>query len=288
MTLTVLMSIYSKEKPEYFQQSMESIWDQQTIKPHEIILIEDGELTAQLYIIIENWEKKLKGVLRRLRINQNSGLAIALNYGIEYCTGEFIARMDTDDISAPDRFKKQIQYLQAHKNIDLVGGCIKEFSCNNNNLFIRRYPTTHNSIFNSIAKASPFAHPTVMFRKKIFDNGVRYSNKYKTSQDIDLWFRMIKLGYKFANLSDIIYHLRITPEFYKRRSRAKALNEFKIYVGGIISIHGFSWKLMYPFIRLFIRFLPAFLLKYIYYSPIRKSLNVGTVNAHDTVPPGGW
>ena len=89
----VLMSVYYKEKPKYLQQALESIWDKQTLKPDEIILVEDGKLTPELYQTIEKWEKKLNGKLKRIPLRENQGLAKALNTGIKHCSGEYIARI---------------------------------------------------------------------------------------------------------------------------------------------------------------------------------------------------
>jgi glycosyltransferase involved in cell wall biosynthesis len=106
MSLSVLMSVYYKENPEYLQQALESIWDAQTLKPDEIVLVEDGPLTTELYSILTNWKNKLDKILKRVPLEKNEGLTKALNMGIEHCSGEFIARMDSDDISCPNRFEE--------------------------------------------------------------------------------------------------------------------------------------------------------------------------------------
>lgn len=269
MSLSVLMSVYHKEKPEYLQQALESIWDNQTLKPDEIVLVEDGPLTYELYSVLSKWNNKLK----RIPLKKNVGLTKALNIGINHCNGEFIARMDSDDISLPTRFEKQVKFLNTNNNISIIGSAIQEFNNTSQLLNIRKYPNNTKQALKYIVKASPFAHPTVIFRKKVFEDGFLYSEKFNTSQDIDFWFRLLKKGYKVANISDVLLYFRVSDNFYERRSKAKAINEFKIYCNGIFSLYGFTWKLIYPVLRLIFRFAPKYLVKHIYSGKIRKQLN---------------
>ena len=274
MSISVLMSIYHKEIPDFFNQAMESIWTHQTLKPTEIVLVEDGVLNDELYITIENWQNKLGSVLKRIPLAENGGLAKALNIGLNHCTNNYIARMDSDDIAVPDRFQLQYDFLQNSPNTDLVGGSIQEFKKDPKNaLNIRNYPKNTVDAKKYIIRASPFAHPTVMFRKKIFDNGYRYSEKYKTSQDIDLWFRLLKEGYRIANLPNVLLYFRISEDFFQRRSWSKAFKEFSIYWKGILKLHGLTWKLTFPLLRLILRLAPRFLAQLAYNGHFRKSLN---------------
>lgn len=270
--ISVLMSVYHKEKPKYLHQAMESIWDMQTFRPAEIVLIEDGKLTNELYNIIENWITKLGSTLKVIKLENNEGLTKALNIGIGHCTGDFIARMDTDDISSSDRFEKQVKFLLKNKKIHVVGGSVQEFDDSNLKLSIRNYPKTSEEVRRYIVKASPLAHPAVLFRRSVFNNGIRYCEEYDTSQDIALWFRILSVNYKIANINDVIYFFRISNNFYSRRSRQKAVNEFKIYWKGIINLYGFTWKLIYPLLRLGFRLLPNPIVKKIYNGGFRKKI----------------
>ena len=146
MSLSVLMSVYYKEKPEYLQQALKSIWDNQTLKPDEIILVEDGKLTVELYEIIEQWGEKLNGRLKRIPLPENQGLAKALNTGIKYCSGEYIARMDSDDISASERFEKQTRFLKNNPDIDILGSFSYDIDNNNKIIKERKVPQEHNQI----------------------------------------------------------------------------------------------------------------------------------------------
>lgn len=275
MNLSVLMSVYYKEKPKYLQQALESIWDKQTLKPDEIILVEDGKLTPELYQTIEKWEKKLNGKLKRIPLRENQGLAKALNTGIKHCSGEYIARMDSDDICDPARFEKQIYFFKNNPDIDILGSAICEFNENSKELNTRYYPPNTSQAIKYIVKATPLAHPSVMFRRKVFEQDNRYPENYGSNEDIAFWFELLSKGYKMANLNNILLYYRISDDFYNRRSKAKAINEFKIYWTGIINLYGFTWKLIYPILRLGFRFSPKFIVQKIYTGKLRGKLNIG-------------
>lgn len=273
MSLAVLMSVYYNDEPQFLSEAILSIWDNQTLKPDEIILVEDGELPTELYKVIANWQKKLGHILKIIPLETNFGLARALNVGIDHSSCEYIARMDADDISAPDRFEKQIRFLQENPQIMVLGGSIQEFSANNTKICIRYYPDNNERAKEYIVKASPLAHATVIFRKAIFDQGLRYSEKYKTSQDIDLWFRVLKMNYNITSIRDVTYYVRVSEDFFKRRSFEKSINEFKIYWTGILSLYGLTPKLIFPVIRLFFRLSPEIIVRKAYAGKIRALLN---------------
>lgn len=267
------MSVYKSEKAEHLNQALKSIWDDQTLKPNQIVLIEDGPLGNELHQVINNWEQKLDEVLYVIVNHQNLGLTKSLNIGIKSVTGDLIARMDSDDVSDPRRFERQVSYLERNTDVSVVGGSIQEFDDNNNCLNIRHYPANNDEVFRYIHKASPLAHPTVMMRRNIFDEGLHYDERYRTSQDIALWFDVLLHGYKIANIEETVLYFRRNKDVFKRRSRKKANNEFKIYVKGIYRLNGIiSLKYMYPFMRYLFRLMPQVVIKWIYSGKIRKSI----------------
>ena len=195
----------------------------------------------------------------------------ALNEGLKYVTGDLIARMDSDDMSAPKRFEMQVAFLEEHPEIDILGGSLQEFDETNECLNIRHYPLTHEAVCKYIVKACPLAHPSVMMRKRIFDEGLRYDERYRMSQDIKLWFDAILAGYRIGNIPDVLLYFRRDGDVFKRRSRAKAWNEFKIYMNGIYRMKGvFSLSYVYPIARYCFRNLPPSVVKWFYGSKMRK------------------
>jgi len=274
MSISVVISVYCKEKPAFLQQAMESIWDNQTRKPDEIVLIEDGKLNIELYEVLNAWQDKLGSVLKWVQLSENGGLTRALNIGIEQCSGDFIARMDTDDISAPTRFEKQRTFLKANPHIHVIGGSVCDFEddISKRTAHIRCYPADFSQIKKIIARASPLPHPGVMFRRSVFDDGIRYCEKYRTSQDIELWFRILENGYMISNIPDVVLYSRISDSLISRRSRKKAFKEFGIFWHGTRKLHGITWRLIFPVSRLLFRMLPSVLIKIIYQSKLRLLL----------------
>ena len=273
MSISVLMSVYRAEKAERLDRAMKSIWDDQTLKPSQIILIKDGPLGVGLDAIIDSWKEKLGPVLCLIHNESNLGLTKSLNKGLKMVESEYVARMDSDDISHPNRFKCQLEFLNNHPDIDVVGGWIQEFNDTNQNLGKRCYPADPDIIKKYIVRASPLAHPTVMMRNSLFLNGFQYNEDYITSQDLALWFDLLSHGHKISNIQEVTLYFRLDDNTVARRSRKKAVGELKIYLHGIRSIYGvFSFYYLYPFMRFIFRMLPQKLVKCVYKSNIRETI----------------
>ena len=275
MTISVLISVYKKEKPEYLKLALESILASQTLKPDQIVLVEDGPLPDSLEEIVQSFKFIVQnegyGTFTVVKLPVNGGLTKALNEGLKHVTGDLIARMDSDDISESHRFERQVAYLEAHPDVDIISGSLQEFDANNECLNIRHYPQTHEECVKFIVKACPLAHPSVMMRKRIFDEGLKYDERYRMSQDIKLWYDAVLAGYRLGNIPEVTLFFRREGDVFRRRSRAKAWNEFKIYMNGIYRLKGlFTLSYRYPIARYIFRNLPPSLVKRIYGSKIRK------------------
>ena len=181
--LSVLMSVYKAEKPEYLDQALQSVFNQ-TLKAGKVILVEDGKLSPELDSVIEKWQKQEPSLIV-LPFEKNRGLAVALNEGLKVIDTEYIARMDTDDITLPTRFEKQVNFLEENKEIDVVGTFISEIDENNEIIKeVVKYPVSHNECFMFFAKRDPMAHPSVMFRKSFFNKiGSFYDETKRKNQD---------------------------------------------------------------------------------------------------------
>lgn len=265
MKFSVLMSIYKKENPSYFERAMQSIWDEQTVKPNEIILVQDGPLTDGLYKVIDKWQRKMGEIFKTIPLETNVGLGDALNEGIKYCNYEFIARMDTDDIALPDRFKKQLKVFK-NNNIDICGGWISEFEDDEAKIYAyKKTPEFHNEIIRYAKVRCPINHPTVMYKKSVVEKAGGYQ-KMMLMEDYYLWARMIVTGAKFYNIQDILLNMRAGDSMLQRRSgvlyaksELKLLNEFKKI--GFLTTKEYIKNL---FIRVPIRLMPIGILKFAY------------------------
>lgn len=267
------MSVYESEKSSNLDRALKSIWDDQILRPTEIILVKDGPLPTELLKVIDSWKGKLADCLHILPNEINLGLTKSLNKAIDVAKCELIARMDSDDISLPDRFLVQEQYMSAHPDIAILGGSIQEFDDENNCLFLREYPLTNEEAMATIHKASPLAHPTVIFRRSFFTSGHRYNEKYRKSQDLELWFTAVIDGYKINNLHRPLVKFRRTPDLFRRRGSKSARMEFNIYMKGIYRMNGiFTYKYIYPIARFIFRLMPTSIIHTIYESGIRNKL----------------
>ena len=271
------MSVYKSEKGPLLVRSLQSVWDDQTRKPDQIVLVVDGPIPTELELVVQRLQAAFKSADARsnaltvVKLPVNGGLTKALNVGLKHATGDLIARMDSDDIAAPNRFELQEKFLEEHPEVDIVGGSMQEFDDEHECLNVRHYPLTHEEACKYIVKACPLAHPAVMMRKRMFDEGLQYDERYRMSQDIKLWYDAILAGYKIANLPDVCLYFRQQGDVFRRRSRVKAWNEFKIYMNGIYRMHGlFTLSYCYPIARYIFRNLPPSLVKKIYESGMRK------------------
>ncbi len=227
MKFSILISIYHKEKAEYFDRCMQSIWDEQTRKPDEIILVEDGQLTDALYQTIEKWKIKLGNKLKTIALKKNVGLGDALNIGLEHCNNELIARMDTDDIALPDRFEKQLKVFE-NSDIDICSSWVSEFDNNEKEIIsYRKLPKLHQDIINYAKKRNPLNHPAVMYKKSVVQN----AGGYRTMiwfEDYYLWARMILTGATFYNIQEPLVNMRAGYGQLERRSGFKyAISELE-------------------------------------------------------------
>ena len=272
-TLSVLISVYKSEKPCYLDSSLESVIKNQTFKPNNVIIVEDGPLTTGLYDVISKWCNNPDVPITIIKNEVNMGLTKSLNRGLEYVNTDLVARMDSDDMARPNRFELQVKFFNENPNIDIIGGAIHEIDENGNDLCDRYYPLDHESVCKSICKANPIAHPTVMIRKRVFDSGLKYNERFRTNQDLALWFDCILAGYKLANLRNVILLFRRQSSVYNRRKKKKNLwREFYIYCDGIFRLNGiFTIKYAYPIMRLCLKLLPTPIVKWAYNSRIRRS-----------------
>lgn len=217
---SVLMSIYSKENPDYLELALNSIFNQ-TLRATEVILVEDGTLPEELETMIVKYEKKYNE-FKVIRFKENRGLGNALNDGLKECKYNYIFRMDTDDICDKKRFEKQISYMNKHPEIDVLGSNIIEFKNSlEEETRIKKMPTG-NEIKEYIKKRNPLNHMTVCFKKNsVLDCGGYMPMLYL--EDYYLWIRMYINGKKIENLDEPLVYARIGNGFEKRRGNKKQI-----------------------------------------------------------------
>lgn len=216
MKFSVLLSVYKNEKPKYLQMALQSIV-KQTLLPDEIVIVEDGILTPDLDIVIQNFQAKYKNLVKLLPFKENRGLGLALHDGVLVSSYEYIARMDTDDIALPKRFAKQLAYLKEHPDVAMVGSWITEFSKDAEHPdTITKLPYTYEDIVAYAKKRNPFRHMTVIYKKSAVIDSGNYRD-FLWFEDYDLWVRMIQKGYKVANIPEVLVNVRADDAMFARR-----------------------------------------------------------------------
>lgn len=272
--ISILMSVYKSEKPAFLNRSLQSVWDDQSLKPDKIVLVQDGPVGDELSEVLNQWRKKLGDNLCLLKNDINIGLTKSLIKGLSQISTKYVARMDSDDISLPERLQKQFVFLEENPNVSVVGCDIQEFSLKNDNMGVRRFPRNTEGAKNNIYKANPLAHPAVMMRKSMFDEGISYNPNYRTTQDLALWFDVLAAGYEVANINEVLLKFRREDDVYHRRTNWNdSWLEFEIHEKGIYKLYGFSpYKSLFPVARFVIRFLPSSILKNLYNGKLRERI----------------
>ena len=215
MKFSVLMSVYYKESPKFLYEALESVLTQ-TVMPSEIVCIKDGLLTEELELILNEFSTKYNDIFKFIGFDENKGLGYALRIGVEECSYEIIARMDTDDIARKDRFEKQLNII-SEQNIDIVGSNILEFDGNINNIISKReVPSTFESIKEYAKKRNPFNHMTVMYKKTAVLKAGNYK-EFLWFEDYNLWVRMIVSGAKMYNIDEALVYARTGTAMFERR-----------------------------------------------------------------------
>lgn len=265
------MSVYHKEKAEYLKLALDSVINQ-TLKPDEIVLVQDGKLTDELQAVITEYLQNYHKIFKTYALQQNQGLGKALNFGMQKCSNELIARMDTDDIAEPNRFELQIKEFEQDKELTLCGGQIAEFADNTKEITgYRNVPLKHNEILTFAKKRNPFNHMTVMFKKQAVQSVGSYMDM-PYFEDYWLWARMLKAGYKVKNIDRVLVKVRAGQDMIARRgglSYAKCIVRFEkaLYGIGIINL---ADMIGYITLRSIVSIMPESLRLMIYRWKLRK------------------
>lgn len=268
---SVLMSLYIKEKPEYFRLALDSMLNQ-TVAPDEIVIVEDGPLTDALYTVLDEYKEKYPQIIHTVKNEKNLGLGLAMNNGLKECRNELVARMDTDDISKPDRCEKQLAVFARDMSLSIVGAFVDEFNDNMNHaISTRAVPVMHEEIYRFAKRRSAFNHPVVMYRKSsVLANG-GYAD-LRRNQDVDLFGRMLFNGCRAQNVPESLLMFRCNNDLARRR---KSWGNTKSYINTIGKFRkmGFSSFFDYAIVtvaQIAVFLMPTFLQQRVYRLFLRK------------------
>lgn len=217
--ISVLMSVYRNDIAENVRTAVESVYNQ-TLKPKQIVMVVDGPVPEDVTKVLEELKKEID-VFEVYAYEKNSGLGTALKRGTEFCKYEYIARMDSDDISLPDRFEKQMKKFEEDPELSLVGSNSQEFIDTLDNLAnVKALPEKHEDIVEFMKGRCPFVHPTVIMKKDMLLKAGGYEY-WHYAEDYYMWVRMYLAGAKFYNIQENLINFRININTYKRRGGLK-------------------------------------------------------------------
>lgn len=218
MKYSVLMSVCCKDDAACLKLALESIYEKQTKKPDGIVVVFDGSLTEELYRVLDDFKEDKPEIVKYYPQETNRGLGVALRIGSRYCTGDYIFRMDSDDISDGRRFEKQIAFIEAHPEIDVLGTDIAEFQYSlDEKKRIRVCSALHEDIVSMGKSRSPMNHVSVCIKRSALEKSGGYES-LPLAEDYYLWLRMIVAGCRMANLHESLVYVRIGNGFNDRRS----------------------------------------------------------------------
>ncbi len=271
-TYSVLMSVYKNDDPEFLATALRSIYDDQTVKPDEIVVVFDGHLTDELYAVLNDFRAEKEEIVKYYPQEENHGLGEALRIGSEKCTCDYILRMDSDDISDPKRFERQIAYVETHPDIDVLGTDIAEFNTSlAENMRVRSCPEHHDEIVIMGKKRNPMNHVSVCMKRTALEK----CGGYKTLlllEDYYLWLHMIAAGCKLANIHESLVYVRVGNGFDSKRGSKERITGWKtlqdfMLEHGMISKKEAMMNMFY--IRTFVN-TPSGLKKVLYEKLLRK------------------
>ncbi len=197
--ISVILPVFNAEK--YLAQALESL-RYQTYKNFEVIAIDDGS-TDTSYQILKTYAK-LDPRFRIYKNPKNLNIARTLNRGLKLAKGQYIARMDADDISLPNRFSQQLKYLKKHPNVVILGGQCKTMDTTDKLIGRKLFPISHKQITEALYTTNPIQHPTVMINRSLIpQNFSWYNPELPPAEDYDLFFRLGQFG-KYHNLPNFL------------------------------------------------------------------------------------
>lgn len=265
---SVLMSIYKNDRPAWLKESIDSMLNQ-TLKADEILIVKDGPLTPELEAILSAYSDSS---IRYLPFAENRGQEMALREGLLACTHELVARMDSDDVCHPDRFRKQYEAFQNDPKVDVVGTSIIEFDETIADAStVRKLPIGGEELRHYAKRRSPTNHAAVMYKKSAVLAAGNYQ-QFLWNEDYHLWARMLLNSAVFKNLPDVLLYVRGGKSMYQRRGGWKyAKQDIKLQLRFYeIGFQGLFDTIINLALRVPIRLIPNSLRRWIYETFLRR------------------
>lgn len=224
MKISVLISVWEKEKPTFFKKALDSILSQ-TLPANEVVLVKDGPLTPDLEAVVDKYQVLLP--LKIIVFEKNKGLRYALNAGLKECSNNWVARMDSDDICLPERLEVTARFIETTPSADIIGSFAHRIDFNGRIIGLMRVPVKPLNI-SKLVWTCPMIHPTVCYRKdKILAIGGYNENAGPRQDDYELWYRCVSAGYEFRNIPRPLLLYRFTYDTMRRNNYKVGWHQLK-------------------------------------------------------------
>ena len=269
---SVLMAVYKKESPQFLDQALYSIEDQ-TVVPKEIILVEDGPIPVELQKVIDKHQSNFINDFKVIKSARNQGLGASLRLGTNFVSTNWIARMDSDDISVRRRFELQLKEVMKNPNLAVIVGQIQEFTGEMSNVVgYRRVPTSEPLLRSFVKWRSPFNHPSVMLNKTILQKVGGYV-PYGNLEDYYLWSRIIVQNFHVKNIDQVLLRMRVDEGMYQRRGKISNIKYFYRLRNFLYKHNILNWreKIVGDWLMTLNILMPGWLRKYIYQQVLHKN-----------------
>lgn len=224
---SLLLPVYAKDPPKFVRLAFESSVQDQTLRPSEVIIVQDGPVPDELAAELARLAMTSPVPVELVILRENQGLTAALNAGLESCQHEVVARMDADDVSVPERFERQLAVL--NEGYDLVGAGMVEFDEDPDTLGTVRVPPVGSERIRAHARThNPFNHPTMMYRASVVEGAGGYL-PFGKMEDYWLGVRMIASGARVQNIAEPLVKYRVGAGVFARRGGwAEAKTEWRL------------------------------------------------------------
>jgi glycosyltransferase involved in cell wall biosynthesis len=211
------MSTYAGETAGYLDASLESLW-RQTRLPEEVVLVLDGPVGSDQEAVLTRHLAAAPVPLCLVREPANRGLASALNAGLAHCRYPYVARMDSDDVCAPERLDVQFRHLVERPDIDVLYAWQAEFEDDPDQIVrVKTCPTAHDDVVRQLKWRCPISHPTVVFRRSLVERIGGYRTAVGFLEDYDLYFRLLDVGARFQGIPRFLVKVRVSDAQRRRR-----------------------------------------------------------------------
>lgn len=216
VTSSLLMSVYNGVAAHQLSQCLASL-KAQTRQPNQTVIVLDGPLSAPLNQLLQDYKNGQSHPVELVELETNQGLIAALNAGLKHCSGEWLIRMDADDISLPNRFETQLTTIESTSDLDVLGSAMLEFEDNPRRpLRLKPVQSNHSEIASSLPFRNPMNHPTTCIRKARLEAIGGYP-QLPLLEDYLLWSQLLVDGARFQNIAEPLYLFRFDDGTLQRR-----------------------------------------------------------------------